>query len=93
MRRIAPPVDPRQIPEHTLWTLAKDTRRAEARTRMVPLLLKPELRFYVSRDGEMHLLWSQVMEDGRAVSDLAEQKRSEFEAMGWVLTLSATEPR
>ena len=46
MKRIAKPqADPRLIPEHHLWTLAKDDRRAEARTRVVPIGEgKPELR-------------------------------------------------
>jgi len=31
------PRDPRHLPEHHLWTLTKDGRHAEARTRMVPI--------------------------------------------------------
>ena len=76
-----------EIPEHHLWTLTKDGRRAEARTCMVPIGLgRPELRFYVSsrETGEMMLLWSQVFEDGRQVGELAEAEKREFEAMGWV---------
>ena len=77
----------REIPEHHLWTLTKDGRRAEARTRMVPIGLgRPELVFYVSsrETGELMLLWSQVFEDGRQLGELAEAKKREFEAMGWV---------
>jgi hypothetical protein len=80
------PADPRVIPEHHLWTLAKDGSRAEARTRMVPIGLgRPELRLYVSsrETGEMMFLWSQVFEDGRQVCELAEAKKKEFEAKGW----------
>jgi hypothetical protein len=75
------PRDPRAIPEHTLWTLQKGDRRAEARTRMTPG--GPELRFYVTRtDGTFDLLWSQIL-DGREVARLSEEKRAEFEALGW----------
>ncbi len=77
----------REIPEHHLWTLTKDGRRVEARTRMVPIGLgRPELTFYVSsrETGEMTLLWSQVFEDARQLSELADAKKREFEAMGWV---------
>ena len=59
------PRNPAAIPEHTLWTLRKDVRRVEARTRMTPI--GPELRICV--DGE--LLWSQVLPDGLAVGELA----------------------
>jgi len=80
------PADPREIPEHHLWTLTKDGHRAEARTRMVPIGLgRPELTFYVSsrETGEMMLLWSQVFEDERQVGELAEAKKKEFEAKNW----------
>jgi len=81
------PSDPREIPEHHLWTLTKDGQRAEARTRMVPIGLgRPELTFYLSsrETGEMMLLWSQVFEDERQVAELAEAKKTEFEAKGWM---------
>ena len=88
MQRIAKPqADPRLIPEHHLWTLTKDGRRAEARTRVVPIGDgKPELRFYVTRreTGELDLLWSRVFDDGRQVGEESEAKKREFEAMGWV---------
>jgi len=87
MKRIAKPQgDRRLIPEHHLWTLTKDGRRAEARTRMVPIGLgRRELRFYVSsrETGELELLWSQVLVDGREVGELSEAKKKEFEAKGW----------
>lgn len=76
--------DPRKIPEHSLWTLHKNGRTAEARTRMVPA--GPELRIYVTSRQTMEptdLLWSQVMRDGRAIGDLADEKKREFEARGW----------
>jgi hypothetical protein len=66
--------------------VTKDGRRAEARTRMVPIGLgRPELRFYVSsrETGELMLLWSQVFTDGRQVGEFAEAKEKEFVAMGW----------
>ena len=40
------PANPRKIPEHTLYTLVKGDRRAEARVRQV-YAGRPELRFYV----------------------------------------------
>ena len=54
MQRIAKPqADPRDIPEHHLWTLTKDGRRAEARTRMVPIGAgRPELRFLRLKWGD-----------------------------------------
>jgi len=81
------PANPAALPEHRLWTLTKDGARAEARTRIVPIGLgRPELIFYVSsgETGELMLLWSQVFEDGRQLGELAEAKKREFEAMGWV---------
>lgn len=72
------PRNPAAIPEHTLWTLRKDVRRVEARTRMTPV--GPELRICV--DGE--LLWSQVLPDGRAVGELAAEQRRALEGRGWV---------
>jgi hypothetical protein len=80
------PADPREIPEHELWTLTKDGRKSVARTRMVPIGLgRPELRILCSsrETGEMMLLWSQVFEDGRQLGELAEAKRKEFEAKRW----------
>lgn len=80
-------VDPRAIPEHVLWTLTKDDRRAEARTRMVPL--GPELRVYVTHrtTGAYELLWSQVFTPqqggGAALGALADTTRQDFEARGW----------
>lgn len=71
------PVDPRALPEHTLWRMTKGTRVVEARTRMVPL--GPELRIWL--DGE--LLWSQVLRDGRDVGDLAAETRAAWCAKGW----------
>lgn len=79
-----PPADPRQIPEHTLWTLAKDARRAEARVRQV-YGGRWELRFYVSgSSGALDLVWSQVMAGGLELGALADQKLAEFQAKGWV---------
>jgi hypothetical protein len=46
----------------------------------------PELRIYCSRQSDpdiLHLSWSQVLPDGRAVGALAEEKRREFETRGW----------
>lgn len=70
------PRQPEAIPEHSLWTLTKDTR-TEAHVRMTPGGI--ELRFYVH--GE--LIWSQLFRDGRELGALAEQKQAEFEALGW----------
>jgi hypothetical protein len=79
------PADPRKIPEHTLSTLVKGNRRAEARTRQV-YAGRPELRFYVSgSSGALDLVWSQVMTNGLELGALADQKRAEFEAKGWAL--------
>lgn len=74
------PRDSEDIPEHVLWALTKTGRTADGRTRQTPL--GPELRFYVN--GE--LLWSQVYRDGRGVElgEMAERKRLEFEARGWI---------
>ena len=55
---------------------------------MVPIGLgRPELRFYVfsQETGEMRLLWSQVFSDGREVGELAEAKKAEFVARGWIV--------
>ena len=88
MKRIAKPqAKPNHLPEHHLWTLTKDGQRAEVRTRMVPFGLgQPELTFYFSsrETGEMMLLWSQVFEDERQVAELAEAKKTDFEAKGWM---------
>lgn len=87
MRRMAPAWDPPNLPEHHVWTLTKNGRTAEARTRMVPIGDgRPELRIYVTRleTGELDLLWSQVLDGGRQVGELAEAKRRDFEAKGWI---------
>ena len=82
------PANPAALPEHRLWTLTKDGARTEARTRIVPIGLgRPELDIlcFEPRDGRtLMLLWSQVFEDGRQLGELAEAKKREFEAMGWV---------
>ena len=77
--------DPREIPEHHLWTLTKDGRRAEARTRMVPIGLgRPELTFYVSsrETGEMTLLWSQVFEDARQSANSPRRRSASLKQRG-----------
>ena len=92
MQRIAKPqADPRLIPEHHLWTLTKkDGRRAEARTRVVPIGDgKPELRFYVffhvARRERLDLaVVPECSTDGRQVGEESEAKKREFEAMGWM---------
>lgn len=71
------PRQPEAIPEHSLWTVTKGTRTAEARVRMTPGGI--ELRFYVHEE----LIWSQLFQDGRELGELAEQKKAEFQAMGW----------
>ncbi len=86
-RRALRPANPAALPEHHLWSLTKDGHSAEARTVMVPIGLgRPELRFYVSsrETGEMMLLWSHVFEDERQVGELAEAKKKEYEAKGWM---------
>lgn len=70
------PPAPRRM--DVLWRLVKDKRVAEARVSPHPLGV--ELYFFVN-DG---LLWSQVFRDGDgALSELADGKREEFEALGW----------
>ena len=79
MQRIAKPqVDPRQIPEHRLWTLTKDGRRAEARTRMVPI--------GAGRPGAALL---RLKNDGREVGELSNKKRQEFEARSCLINTEA----
>jgi hypothetical protein len=93
---ITKPVDLRKIPEHVLWTLVKDGRIAEARTRsMTPL--GPELRFVMcrgeKREGAEDLLWSMVFKDedggGAALGEVAHTKKLEFIALGWVEDVEA----
>lgn len=78
LRLVPPPPPPT---EHTVWTLTKDARQAEARVRATPF--GPELRILI--DGE--LWWSQVVRppDTSAVEAAAELKRLEFTAKGWAL--------
>lgn len=75
--RLVPPPPPPS--EHSLWTLTKADRRAEARVRATPF--GPELRILV--DGE--LMWSQLFQPATeaGMQDAAERKREEFEAKGW----------
>src|SRR5687767_12980038 len=92
---IVPAADPRKLPEHVLWTLMKDGRIAEARTRMTPL--GPELRFMMRRGGKTEgpedLLWSMIFQahdgGGRALGEAAQAKKLEFLALGWVEDVEA----
>lgn len=82
--RLIPGRNPAKRPEYTLWAMTKDSRRVEARTRLAPG--GTELICYMARsDGTLDLLWSQVLEDGRAVNELAQMKQREFEVRGWTL--------
>ncbi len=35
--RLVPPRDPRKVPSFTLWTMRKDCRTRQARTRLLPI--------------------------------------------------------
>jgi hypothetical protein len=66
-------------PETILWTLAKNGRTATAATRSHPKGL--ELVFRVN--GE--LLWSEAFTaEDPALTRLADRKRRDFEARGWL---------
>jgi len=41
--------------------------------------------FWTSTDGSFELQWSQVLSDGRAVNELAQQTQREYEVRGWQL--------
>jgi hypothetical protein len=73
------PRSPDDSPEHNLWTLQKDGRTAEARTRMGQA--GPELRIY--HDGTF--LCHEVVPDGRNVRDVAEEVKAAWVARGWVV--------
>lgn len=76
--------DPRQVPQFTLWTLRKDGKVREARTRILPIgdgLL--ELGVYELRtDGTLDLLWAQTLGAGD-VRELAQRVQREYEVEGW----------
>ena len=68
---------PTQPPEYTLWTMAQEPRRLEARVRLGGLGL--ELRLLI--DDE--LIWSQAFGSSAALTREAEQKRLDFQGRGW----------
>ena len=68
---------PTHQPEYTLWTMAQEPRRLEARVRLGGLGL--ELRLLV--DDE--LIWSQAFGSSAALTRAAEQKRLDFKGRGW----------
>ena len=97
MRRIAPPPRKGPLPEHTLWTLKKDGRYAEARLRVLPHGL--EFRVFMAPLGtteiaDLTFLESRVFraQDGgtAGLHDYALEVRRGFEVRGWTLQLHAT---
>ena len=66
--------------------LTKDGHRAEARRAWFQSASAHQNSAFMFRasDGRNELLWSQVFEDARQVAELAEAKKREFEAKGWV---------
>lgn len=75
------PVPPPPPPvEHPLWTLEKAGHQAAARVRATDF--GPEVRILI--DGE--LWWSQQLRPATeaALRDVADRKRAEFLARGWV---------
>lgn len=70
--------------EEVLWTLRKGDRVAEARTS--PGEGAPQLRIYTG-SGPKRETYAQVsvqmVRDPKALRELAEEKRREFEATGW----------
>lgn len=77
------------IREDVVWTLRKGPRTAEARTRAASSAGgsgQPELCIYTATHerATLDLMWSQVMKDHRAARAMAEEKKKEFEAEGFV---------
>jgi len=82
IRLVDPPPNTTHREEFVLWTLVKDTRKVEARTRIAPIGV--ELVIYITRhDGSWDLHWSQIVRDGAAVHDLARASMREYEVRGW----------
>jgi hypothetical protein len=79
-------MDPRQVPPYALWTMRKNDRTREARTRLLPIgdrLL--ELAIYELRaGGSLELLWAQPVRGGDLYT-LAQQTQREYEVEGWRL--------
>jgi hypothetical protein len=85
--RFAKPRDPRKVPQFTLWTMHKNGRVREARTRLLPIINAGfELGIYEQRsDGSLDLLWSHARLTSDEVNTLAQQQQREYEADGWTI--------
>ena len=84
--RVLPLMDPRKVPPYTLWTMRKNDRTREARTRLLPIgdrLL--ELAVYERRTGgSLELVWAQTVRGGNLYTIAQEMQRA-YEGEGWRL--------
>ncbi len=83
------PRDPRNVEEHVLWTMHKDDRRVEARTRLVPIGVDFIIYDAATPDALFELRWSRTLSDGREVNELSIAQRQAYESDGYVEDLEA----